>query len=345
MKKDLWNYLKETQKPIVLYGMGNGADKIIKVLNNRGIPFKGVFASDGFVREKIFHGFKVTDFSSLQKEFGDMIVLLCFGSSRPEVLENIKKIARTQELYAPDVPVYGDILFCLDYAKNNVKELKSVYDILCDERSKLTFENTVKYKISGDIKYLFDCEVSEDEPYENFLNLDENEIFMDLGAYRGDTVKDFLSRVKNHQKIYAVEPDRKTFLKLTKECEGLENTEFLNACISDTDGKRVFNMDSSRGSAVGKGGTEIDCLCVDGILKGNAASFIKMDIEGEEANAITGAKETILKYKPKMLISCYHRSEDLIEIPKRVLEIRDDYKVYMRHFSSLPAWDTCYYFV
>lgn len=345
MKNDLWNYLKETKKPIVLYGMGNGADKIIKVLDGTGIPFKGVFASDGFVREKVFHGFKVTDFATLQKEFGDMIVLLCFGSSLPKVIENIKKIAQTQELYAPDVPVYGDILFDINYAKNNAQELKNVYDTLCDEISKRTFENTVKYKISGDIKYLFDCEVSEDEPYESFLKLDQNEIFMDLGAYRGDTVKDFLKRVKNYQKIYAVEPDRKTFFKLTKECVGLKNAEFLNACISDTDGKRVFNMDSSRGSAVGKDGTEIDCFSIDGILKSAPASFIKMDIEGEELNAITGAKDTILKHKPKMLISCYHRSEDLIEIPKKVLEIRSDYKLFMRHFSSLPAWDTCFYFV
>lgn len=345
MKNDLWNYLKSTSKPIVLYGMGNGADKIIRVLESRGIPFKGVFASDEFVREKTFHGFKVTNYSALENEFGDMIVLLCFGSARREVLENIKKISASQELYAPDVPVYGDVLFDLDYAKRNADDLKSVYDVLYDEQSKLTFENTVRYKISGDIKYLYDCEVSEDEPFKNFFKLDDAEVFMDLGAYRGDTVKDFLNRVNSYDKIIAVEPDKKTFIKLCKECEGLENTLLLNGCISDTDGKKAFNMDSSRGSAVGSGGTEIDCFSIDGILKGEKATFIKMDIEGEEANAIKGAKDTILKHKPKMIISCYHRSEDLIEIPKRVMEIRGDYKIYMRHFPSLPAWDTCFYFV
>ena len=65
----------------------------------------------------------------------------------------------------------------------------------------------------------------------------------------------------------------------------------------------------------------------------------------KEANAIKGAKDTILRHKPKMIISCYHRSEDLIEIPKRVTGIRGDYEIYMRHFPSLPAWDTCFYFI
>jgi hypothetical protein len=70
-----------------------------------------------------------------------------------------------------------------------------------------------------------------------------------------------------------------------------------------------------------------------------------MDIEGEELSAIKGAENTIKAYKPKMLISCYHKSEDLLEIPKAVLSIRNDYKVYMRHFPSVPAWDTVFYFV
>ena len=79
--KDLWTYLKTATKPIVLYGMGNGADKIISVLNRYDIKISGVFASDGFVRKKVFHGFNVTDYKTAKDTFGDMIVLVCFGSS------------------------------------------------------------------------------------------------------------------------------------------------------------------------------------------------------------------------------------------------------------------------
>ena len=62
--KDLWNYLKETEKPIVLYGMGNGADLIISASKKYGIKISGVFASDGFVRQKHFHGMPVTDYKT-----------------------------------------------------------------------------------------------------------------------------------------------------------------------------------------------------------------------------------------------------------------------------------------
>ena len=138
--KDLWNYLKETNKPIVLYGMGNGADKIISVLSSYNIKVSGVFASDGFVRQKIFHGFNITDYKTAKATFGDMIVLLCFGSALPDVIDNIKRIAAEQELYAPDVPVYGDTLFNTQYVLSNRAEFENIYNHLADDISKKVFE-------------------------------------------------------------------------------------------------------------------------------------------------------------------------------------------------------------
>ncbi len=345
MKTDLWNYLKETKKPIVLYGMGNGADKIIKVLENRGIEIQGVFASDGFVRQKTFHGFNLLSYSEAKIKFHDMIVLLCFGSSLPDVIDNIKRISREQELYAPDVPVCDGALFDIDYYNSNKKDLEIVCGRLEDNLSKHTFLNTVAYKLSGDLNYLFDCEASPDEPYNSFFTLTNDETFIDLGAYRGDTVRDFLKRVETYNKIIAVEPDFKTYNKLLTELEGVKNLTAVNACASSTVGERLFSADGSRGSKVSGEGKLINSVTVDSLVAKEGCTYIKMDIEGEELSAINGAEETIKKYKPKMLISCYHKSEDLLEIPKTVLSIRDDYKIYMRHFPSVPAWDTVFYFV
>ena len=167
--KDLWTYLKDTTKPIVLYGMGNGADKIISVLDSYDIKISGVFASDGFVRQKVFHGFNVTDYKTAKDTFGDMIVLVCFGSSLPDVIANIKRIANEQELYAPDVPVYGDNLFNMEYAVANEKRLKNIYNRLADNTSKKVFENAVMYKLTGKIDYLFDCQTLSEEIYKNLL--------------------------------------------------------------------------------------------------------------------------------------------------------------------------------
>lgn len=345
MERDLWQYLKTAAKPIVLYGMGNGADKIIKVLEQNGIPFKGVFASDGFKKGKIFHGFEVESYADLKARFGDMIVLLCFGSARPEVIENVKKISLEQELYAPEVPVIGDGLWTLDYYLENKERFDRIYNILADEKSKQTFSNVIKYKISGKLDYLFECEVDETEPEKSFLHRKTSEIFLDLGAYNGDTALSFAKVNPDYKKIIAVEPDRKTFKKLLKNTENLSNTECFNLCISYFTGKGNFSMNAGRNSIVSDLGTETDFSTVDDLLKGEKVTFIKMDVEGEEKNALSGALKTIKTYKPRMLISAYHRTEDLLSLPETVLNINPDYKVYMRHFVSLPAWDTVFYFV
>ena len=81
-KSDMWLRLKETQKPILMYGMGNGADKILAELEKRGIEVSGFFASDGFVRGHNFHGKRVLSYSEAKEKFGSFIVLLAFGSSR-----------------------------------------------------------------------------------------------------------------------------------------------------------------------------------------------------------------------------------------------------------------------
>ena len=343
MKQDLWRYLQTVKKPIVLYGMGNGADKIIDVLTAYNIGISGVFATDGFVREKYFHGFKLSSYSALKEKFGEMIVLLCFGSSRPEVMENIKKISAEQELYAPDVPVYGGGLFNSEYVQNNKDAFKRIYSRLADEKSKETFRSIIQYKLSGNLDYLYSCEVSEDEPYDSFLKLGNNESYIDLGAYTGDTVAEFISRVDGYSSVTAVEPDKKSFKKLCANTEALKNFKAINACVSDKSGTELFAMRGGRNSSLGVG-VEIQSVTVDEIAE-KGATFIKADVEGGEAKMIMGAENTILKYKPKIQLACYHRNEDLFSLPEAVFKIRDDYRLYLRHFPSVPAWDTNYYFI
>lgn len=342
---DLWNYLKQTKKPIVLYGMGNGADKIISVLNRYDIKVAGVFASDGFVREKYFHGFKVTDYKTAKETFGDMVVLVCFGSSLPDVIANIKRIAGEQELYAPDVPVYGDVLFNADYVSNNKGQLEWVYNRLADETSKRVFENAVMYKLTGKIDYLFNCETPPKEIYENILHLSNGEIYFDLGAYRGDTVEEFLSVVSGYKKIIAVEPDFKTYNKLCLATENVKDIININAGVCDIDGDIAFDMQGSRGSSIGQGSKVISSVTIDTLAKKDLPSYIKMDIEGAEISAVAGGENTIKNCKPKMQIAAYHRSEDLILISQKVLNLNPNYKIFLRHFPSLPCWDMSYYFV
>lgn len=343
VKESLWEKLKETKKPIYLYGTGNGADKILDILNEKDIKVSGIFASDGFVRSRVFRGFDVCSYSAAKEKDPEMVVLMAFGSEREDVRENVLRIKNEQEFYCPDVPLYGEGLFDFSYFEENREEAEKIFSLLADEKSKEVYENIINAKISGDISYLISSETTAKEEYE-ILNLSSNEIFMDLGAYRGDTIAEFLSFADSYEKIYAVEPDTKTYKKLLENTKEL-NIECVNAAIYNKDETLFMQSNKGRGTSVSDSGTQFPGRSVDSILNSQKVTFIKMDVEGSEALAIDGAKESIKNYKPKLKIAAYHRNEDLFSIPLKVLSIRDDYKLYVRHRPSFPAWDVDFIFI
>ena len=342
---ELWDKLKNTEKPILLYGMGNGADKIYNELSSLNINISGVFSTAEFVRDKTVYGFKLSSYEEMKQKFKSFIVLVCFGTNRSEVFEEISRIASEQELYFPDVPVYGSDVFNLDFAKAHKKELLYVYNLLSDEKSRKTFENTVLYKLTGKCDYLYDIEEDYNEPFETFFPLSKNESYLDLGAYTGDTVTDFLNRVNSYKEIIAVEPNPRSFKKLCENTKNVENIINVNKYISDNKGEIQISTGHGRGTSSVKKGVSVLCDTADNIAQGKNITFLKADVEGEELKMIKGASNIIKSGNAKLQIACYHKSDDLWTIPKAVLEISDNYNIYMRHFPYLPAWDTNFYFV
>ena len=87
----------------------------------------------------------------------------------------------------------------------------------------------------------------------------------------------------------------------------------------------------------------INVLSIDDFMKDKEApTFIKMDIEGSETEALLGAKKIIKKYKPKLAISVYHNATDLWKIPLLIKSLNNDYKIYLRHYSNEIMDTICY---
>ncbi len=227
-EQNLWVHLRETDLPIVIYGMGNGADKIIDELSRIGVEVSDFFASDGFVRGHHFHGRRVLSFSEVKAKYERFIVLLAFGSSLPDVMQRFIDLAAEYEVYAPDVPVCGGPLFDADFYRAHEADFDKVRSLLADETSREVYDDLLSYKLSGDIRYLLHADTPKDEALRDILSADYT-AYVDLGAYNGDTIREALAYYPTIQKICAFEPSVKTFSKLTaylSTVEGIEKDAF-----------------------------------------------------------------------------------------------------------------------
>lgn len=324
--------------------MGNGAEKIMAVFNKYGIGVKGFFASDEFVRGHSFLGYKVKKYSEVCSEEEDFVIVLAFAAGYDSLIEKIENMATEHTLYAPDVPIEGGGLFTYEYCVEHANELEEVYNCLGDEVSRNVFTGIINFRISGNISYLKNITTSKNEVYENIIKPDGNETYVDLGAYNGDTVAEIISASGGkYGKIFAFEPDKRNYKKLVKSVEGMENIFTYNCAAWSCDTELIFADKSGRQSAVSITGKPKEARAVDSILCGERADIIKMDVEGAEEEAITGAVKTITQFKPKLMISLYHRNRDIFYLPLMIKRLNPEYRLFIRHQPYIPAWETNLY--
>ncbi len=331
-----WEKIKKSGKPVLVYGMGNGADKVIDELLRLEIPILGVTASDAFVRGQLFRGFTVKKLSEFE---GDFIITIAFASCIPDVMEHVLSLSKKYEVLVPCVPVIGDEIINSDFVEKYKDKIKKVYSFFDDESKKI-FEGCLEFMLGGDLCTLMSVTTDKDEAFENILRLGENEHYLDLGAYRGDTIEEFLHYSNGeYSSIVALEPDVKTFRKLEAYAEGMRDVKLYRKAVYSFDGTVNFNSAAGRQSSIGKNGVETESVTVDELCKDREITYIKMDVEGAEVDAILGAKETLSSNKPKMNIAIYHKFTDIFEIPLLIHEINPDYRFHIRRHPYIPCWD------
>ncbi len=349
--KELWAELRESGKPIVLYGMGNGADKIISVLESKGMAHADVFASDDFVRGQYFHGKKVLRLSEVAEKYEDFNILVSFGSSLPEVMGKIKDIAAKYTLYAPDVPVAGENLFDAEFFYNNEEKILRARSLFADERSREVYDELIRYKLDGKITH-FEKTDRAGGVFSPVLS-GGYEVYCDLGAYTGDTVAEALALYPEIKKIIAFEPSPKTFAKLEKntaECPA--EITLVNACAWHENGTATFTDGSGRNSTLAgtgaQGGKTLSGAKIKEVATAAPDTYmdfrgkpllIKFDVEGAEREAIAGSEKAIANNLTELCVALYHRSEDIFELPLLVHELLPDHALFIEKTPYIPAWE------
>ena len=316
---DVWQNMRSCGMPLVLYGMGNGADAILDHMEAEGLTAAALFASDEFVRGQSFRGFTVEHYADIKARLGDFAVVI-----------------------APHLPLYAgseavDVAWLNKYATR----LQNVYDKLADDESRRVFANVLNYKLSGKPQYLWQCETDRREDLRQLFAFADDESYLDLGAYDGDTVREFLALTGGkYARITAVEADRRNYRKLWAKTEGLANLRTVEAAVWDEDTVLEFSDSGGRQSTlINAHKRQVQALKMDSLLGGEPVTYIKMDVEGAEKQALLGLKEHILRDKPKMFIAAYHYDNDFFELPELIWRLRPDYKIYLRKHPYVPAWE------
>ncbi len=337
-----WEKIKESEKSVVVYGMGNGADKVIDEFDRLGIPVKGVTASDDFVRGQQFRGFTVKKLSDFDGEF---IIAVAFASSLPDVMNHIYSLCDKYRVLVPCVPVFGDEIFNREFIEKHETELNEAYSLF-EEESKNIFAGCLDFMFGGELEALKSITSSKDEVFESIIRLGSDESYLDLGAYRGDTVEEFLHYCgRKYSDIVALEPDRRTFKKLGVYLENIPDSTAYQKAVYSENKTLIFSSKAGRQSTFSEKGEEVEAVCVDSLYSDKTVTYIKMDVEGAEKEAIEGAKNTLKNQKPKLNIALYHRSIDIFSIPLQIAKINPGYKFHIRRHPYIPCWDMNLYCV
>ncbi len=352
-EKDLWSVLRESSKEILIYGMGDGAAKVIHALRSQGLDCRDVFASDDFVRGQSFMGYQVKTFEKCRELYGDFIVLVAFSSSLPEVIGNIERISKLCELYIPDVNIYGDYTSVFDRRKlvSEFQSLNEVYELLSDEASRQFFIQLLRYKLTAkpdDLWKLDDYAVDRSDL------IGDVETFCDLGAYVGDTLMEWKRRCPSLNSVIAFEPEPRHYKKLCLLQSSFSQSHFVNAAAMDREGELIFSSGKGRGSSIDRGDAKegfrpsrekkVSCQTLDRAVSDSGfarVDLIKYDVEGYEYSAILGSRKTIQSHSPNLIVSLYHNHDDLTRLPLLLKSmVSAEAKCFLsRKARCFPAWE------
>lgn len=272
------------------------------------------------------------------------IVINCVTSISPVLVRNhLRKAGLNNLLEISElISGRGDLLSLPWFVAQQREELKqnkawwlALWSLVSDQVSKQTLIDVLRFRLTANSEYMSDYSVRlSDQYFEDFMQY-KNEVFVDAGGFDGDTTEEFINRYPDYKKVFLFEPSTKNLEAAKKRLEGVRDIDFRSLGLSDIEGTLYFNADAGSASAITNGvGESISVVTLDKELENESVSFIKMDLEGWEMNALRGAEMTIKKKKPKLAIAVYHSAKDFREIPQYILKLNPEYKVFLRHYTQ-----------
>lgn len=232
--------------------------------------------------------------------------------------------------------------------KDNVRRIDKICGILEDEKSVDAFLHMIRFQ-RGYRKE--DAPEYADGHYfpDDIVTLTDHEVFVDCGAFTGDTVKTFVKKCNGrYSRIVCLEPDASNAKKLLRRTKKYDKVALVRAGAWKENGVLSFNGGMGYVSKIADAHTEgrlvaLEVVAIDEIEACQGVTYLKMDIEGAEMDALLGAEETIRTFSPKLAISIYHSPEDMLDIPEYLHANFPGYRFHVRHHAHDEAAETVLY--
>lgn len=328
---------------IYLFGINEQSENLINLL-----PIQGYI--DDFTSDSEHDGIPIVSLEQVLGSNNEYVVINCVLNTKPRTaMKRLKEVGIDNFVnYSEISRVYNEIPLP-EFVANSRKciftratEWASLYDKLTDSDSQRVLLDILKYRITGDPLILADYDYRpKDQYFESFMNYKE-EVFIDAGGYIGDTSEEFCARYPDYHKVYLFEPNSQNIALAKKALSSYKNIEFIEKGVSDKEEVLCFSGDGSSTTVNENGDIRINVVPIDNEVK-ERITLIKMDLEGWELNALKGASRHIVEDHPKLAIAVYHSPDDFLELSNYILSLRDDYELFLRHYTE--SWtETVMYF-
>lgn len=339
--EDYAKEIKASGSNVVLYGAGCWARQQYRMLLELGVEVNAVGIDAVYYKSGMkFFDKEIQPIEELVKMIPSPALWVGFNLDKKSYGSLRKELAVrfcVEKIYACDCAKYEN--FAMQNYKYNdlvahAEDFQWLYDRLEEDKSRETFLSYLNQRVSGDYGWAENLYDPNHYFSEDVVKL-ENESFVDCGAFTGDTIQELLAKSRP-QKVFAFEPDEKNYQTLVKNFAGNDNIVCLKLGAFSKKATLSFaggNADASK--IVDNGTIQIEVDSIDNVLNGEKATFIKMDIEGAELEALRGAQNTIRNCHPKLAISAYHKFEDLFTLPQYIYSLDNSYMFYLRRHSHL----------
>lgn len=374
VNKNLYDTVSNSHESVVLIGENDSVNLLTELLLKNNIKIEYSLKYDDKYMKSNLKNFNVNDILKKANVRNLKVNIIIISKYYNYIFTQLKIHGYKNIL----VFSYNEVISLYNYYKiiDHMKEIKEMYNLLEDDFSRDVVNNILFTRVSGDYAYIdkIHDRNPENEYFDkNIINFTDNEVFIDAGSYNGDTLYKFLKNVNlSFDMIYLFEPDKNNYhilnyqllnnmivSKYTSLIDILKIENFKDKIICSNLGvyskncKLNFNGNIQMASHV-TGNLKmklnkedisndlIDVIRIDDFIKEKRVTFIKMDIEGCEIDAIEGCKNVIIRDMPKLAICIYHKENHLWDIPLLIKSFAPNYKFYIRHYNS-NLWDTvCY---